>query len=147
MGDITLKEPCENGFDGDGVCEKGFDGDGVCEKEPCENGFDGDDVCEKEPCENGFDGDDVCEKEVENHLNGDKEIIYVSTGKPKKTRGPVYCRKLTALAPRNKIFVELNADGVPIGDHASLFAFFLGEQVRNQTVLRVQVNGWEDFKS
>ncbi|KAK9750137.1 hypothetical protein RND81_02G175900 [Saponaria officinalis] len=94
--------------------------------------------------------DDVCDTEDECHITGDVMVDadhdQITLGKTKKTRGTVYCRKLTALAPGERIFVEFNADGIPIGQNASIFAFFLGEQVRNRAVFPIQVNGWEDFK-
>ncbi|KAK9676316.1 hypothetical protein RND81_11G068400 [Saponaria officinalis] len=94
--------------------------------------------------------DDVCDTEDECHITGnvmvDADHDQITLCKAKKTRGTVYCRKLTALAPGERIFVEFNADGIPIGQNASIFAFFLGEQVRNRAVFPIQVNGWEEFK-
>ncbi|KAK9676049.1 hypothetical protein RND81_11G050300 [Saponaria officinalis] len=94
--------------------------------------------------------DDVCDTEDECHLTGDVMVGadhgQITLGKTKKTRGTVYCRKLTALGPGEKIFVEFNADGILIGQNASIFVFFLGEQVRNRAVFPIQVNGWEEFK-
>lgn len=68
-------------------------------------------------------------------------------GPVKGKRGPVYCRKLTALPPGEKINVEFDRDGIPIGKNSSIFAFFLGEQVRNRAVIPVQVEGWTEIKS
>ncbi|WCJ29487.1 hypothetical protein M5689_011120 [Euphorbia peplus] len=68
-------------------------------------------------------------------------------GNIRKTRGDVYCRKLTALPPGEKIKVEFDEDGNEIGPHSSIFSYFLGQQVRNRSVCPVQVNNWEDFKS
>lgn len=43
--------------------------------------------------------------------------------------------------------MEFDDDGNPIGPHSSLYAFFLGQQVRNRSVCPVQVKEWEDYKS
>ena len=62
----------------------------------------------------------------------------------KKTRRIAYCRKLTALPPGEKVVVEFDADGIPISNNGSTFSFFVGNQVRNRTVM--QVSGWENIK-
>ena len=71
----------------------------------------------------------------------------LDTGAAKKKRGTVYCRKLTLLPPGEKLNVEFDDDGVAIGDNASLFSFFLGQQVRNKAVCSVQVKCWDEYKS
>ncbi|KAH9614153.1 hypothetical protein KSS87_021985 [Heliosperma pusillum] len=95
--------------------------------------------------------------EVDKHSKGEKIVMWGENWnvcfisfldcKVKKTRGLVYCRKLTALAPGQKIFVEFDDDGNPIGKNATSYAYFLGEKVRNRTIFPVQVTGWEDFKA
>ncbi|KAJ8423797.1 hypothetical protein Cgig2_015534 [Carnegiea gigantea] len=64
----------------------------------------------------------------------------------KKTRGIVYCRKLTTLPPGEKLTVEFDNDGIPVGANGSSFSFFLGNQVRNRTVIPIQVSGWDKIK-
>ncbi|KAJ8437292.1 hypothetical protein Cgig2_006396 [Carnegiea gigantea] len=56
----------------------------------------------------------------------------------KKTRGIVYCRKLTMLPLGEKLIVEFDNDGIPVGANGSNFSFFLGNQVRNRIVIPVQ---------
>ncbi|XP_074302167.1 uncharacterized protein LOC141633633 isoform X2 [Silene latifolia] len=102
--------------------------------------------------EHDMDEDAIWDKEVQGQLSGPKEIIHmdnenITSGNVKKTRGPVYCRKLTALAPGEKTFVEFDNDGNPIGKYATTYAYFLGDQISNRTVCPVQVDGWEDFKT
>ncbi|XP_021715864.1 uncharacterized protein LOC110683767 isoform X2 [Chenopodium quinoa] len=88
---------------------------------------------------------DVSTHVVDDELNGDRRLIVVE-GPVKRRRGPVYCRKLTILPPGEKIYVEFNKDGIPVGKNSSLFAFFLGEQVRNSAVIPLQVKDWEDIQ-
>ncbi|KAK9668289.1 hypothetical protein RND81_13G048300 [Saponaria officinalis] len=102
--------------------------------------------------EKGSSGDVGFGNESECYANGDKEMIIVDNelitqGKVKKTRGHVYCKKLTELAPGEKVFIEFNEDGIPIGDYSTTFSYFIGEQVRNQSVCPVQVSKWEDYTS
>uniref|UniRef100_A0A803N3I4 Transposase, Ptta/En/Spm, plant n=1 Tax=Chenopodium quinoa TaxID=63459 RepID=A0A803N3I4_CHEQI len=47
--------------------------------------------------------------------------------------------KLILLPPGEKLNVEFDEDGVAIGDNASSFSFFLGQQVRNKSVCPIQV--------
>lgn len=42
--------------------------------------------------------------------------------------------------------MEFDDDGNPIGPHSSLYAFFLGQQVRNRSVCPIQVKEWEEYK-
>ncbi|KAH9623764.1 hypothetical protein KSS87_021876 [Heliosperma pusillum] len=98
-----------------------------------------------------MDEDAIWDKEVERQLSVGKEIIHtnnelINSGKVKKIRGPVYCRKLTALAPGEKIYMDFDEDGNPIGKYASTFSYFIGDKIRNRSVCPVQVSGWEDFK-
>lgn len=72
-------------------------------------------------------------------------LYYAYVGSTRKTRGVVYCRKLTALAPGQKIDVEFDENGRPIGPHATLYTYFLGQQVRNSFVCPVKVRGWEEY--
>ncbi|KAK9697908.1 hypothetical protein RND81_08G068800 [Saponaria officinalis] len=102
--------------------------------------------------EKGSSGDVGFGNEFECYANGDKEMIIVDNelitqGKAKKTRGHVYCKKLTELAPGEKVFIEFNEDGIPTGDYSTTFSYFIGEQVRNQSVCPVQVSTWEDYTS
>ncbi|KAH9604367.1 hypothetical protein KSS87_020443 [Heliosperma pusillum] len=111
-----------------------------------------DEQCEGGSGEDDMDEDEIWDMEVERQLRGANEIIHmdkelITSGKVKKTRGLVYCRKLTALAPGQKIFVEFDDDGNPIGKNATSYAYFLGEKVRNRKIFPVQVTGWEDFKA
>lgn len=64
----------------------------------------------------------------------------------KKTRGIAYCQKLTTLPPVEKLTVEFDNDGIPVGANGSSFSFFFGNQVRNRTVIPVQVSGWDKIK-
>ena len=64
----------------------------------------------------------------------------------KKTRGIVYYRKLATLPPGEKRTVEFDNDGIPVGANGSSFSFFLGNQVRNRTVVPVQVSGLDEIK-
>ena len=59
----------------------------------------------------------------------------------KKTRGIDYCKKLTTLPLGEKLIVEFDNDGIPLGANGSNFSFFLGNQVRNRTAIPVQVTG------
>ncbi|XP_021750514.1 uncharacterized protein LOC110716200 isoform X3 [Chenopodium quinoa] len=43
--------------------------------------------------------------------------------------------------------LDFDEDGVAIGDNASLFSFFLGQQVRNKAVCPVQVKSWDEYTS
>ncbi|XP_074301537.1 uncharacterized protein LOC141632936 isoform X3 [Silene latifolia] len=97
-------------------------------------------------------GDDGLGNKSECYANEDKEMIIVDNeliyqGKVKKTRGPVYCKKLTELAPGEKVFIEFNEDGIAVGDYSRTFSYFIGEQVRNRSVCPVQVSEWEDYTS
>ena len=58
----------------------------------------------------------------------------------------VYCRKLTTLPPGEKLRVEFDNDGIPLGANGSSISFFLGYQVRNRIVIPVQVSGWDEIK-
>ena len=64
----------------------------------------------------------------------------------KKTRDIVYYRKLATLPPGEKLTVEFDNDGIPVGANGSSFSFFLGNQVRNQIVIPVEVSGWDKIK-
>ncbi|KAJ8444459.1 hypothetical protein Cgig2_024023 [Carnegiea gigantea] len=45
-----------------------------------------------------------------------------------------------------KLTVEFDNDSIPTGANGSSFSFFLGNQVRNQTVIPAQVSGWDEIK-
>ncbi|XP_021751072.1 uncharacterized protein LOC110716745 [Chenopodium quinoa] len=77
----------------------------------------------------------------------EEEELNISASTIVKKRGTVYCRKLTLLPPGEKLNVEFDEDGVVIGDNASLFSFFLGQQVRNKSVCPIQVKGWNEYTS
>ena len=64
----------------------------------------------------------------------------------KKTRGIVYCRKLTTLPLGEQLTVEFDNDGIPVGANGSSFSFFLGNQVRNRIVIPIQVSGWDEIR-
>ncbi|KAJ8435527.1 hypothetical protein Cgig2_014446 [Carnegiea gigantea] len=81
-----------------------------------------------------------------NQGTGNNESELNTTGITKKTRGIVYCRKLTTLPPGEKLTVEFDNDGIPVGANGSSFSFFLGHQVRNRIVIPVQVSGWDEIK-
>ncbi|XP_021741183.1 uncharacterized protein LOC110707480 [Chenopodium quinoa] len=81
-------------------------------------------------------------------MNITEEVeLNISAGTAMKKRGTVYCRKLTLLPPGGKLNVEFDEDGVAIGDNASLFSFFLGQQVHNKSVCPIQVKGWNKYTS
>ena len=48
----------------------------------------------------------------------------------------VYYRKLTTLSPGEKLTVEFDTDGIPISNKGSTIFLFLGNQVRNQMVIK-----------
>ncbi|KAH9610558.1 hypothetical protein KSS87_000409 [Heliosperma pusillum] len=96
--------------------------------------------------EDDMEEDEIWDMEAERQLRGANEIIHmdnelITSGKVKKTRGLVYCRKLTPLAPGQKIFVEFDDDGNPIGKNATSYTYFLGDKFRNRTIFPVQVTG------
>jgi len=53
--------------------------------------------------------------------------FYLYLGTVKKTRGTMYCRKLTALPLGEKLTVEFNTDSIHVGNNGSTFSFFLGK--------------------
>ncbi|KAJ8436834.1 hypothetical protein Cgig2_018930 [Carnegiea gigantea] len=73
-----------------------------------------------------------------NEVGGNEERRPINPGTMKKTRGIVYCRKLTTLPPGEKLTVEFDNDGILMGANGSSFSFFLGNQVRNRTIIPVQ---------
>ncbi|KAJ8444889.1 hypothetical protein Cgig2_015235 [Carnegiea gigantea] len=81
-----------------------------------------------------------------NQGTGNNESELNAAGATKKTRGIVYCRKLTTLPPGEKLTVEFDNDSIPVGANGSSFSFFLGNQVRNRIVIPVQVSGWDEIK-
>ncbi|KAJ8426336.1 LOW QUALITY PROTEIN: hypothetical protein Cgig2_024138 [Carnegiea gigantea] len=42
--------------------------------------------------------------------------------------------------------MEFHNDGIPVGANGSSFSFFLGNQVKNRTVIPIQVYGWDKIK-
>ncbi|KAL2922360.1 DNA mismatch repair protein MSH3 [Bienertia sinuspersici] len=97
----------------------------------------------EDACPHDLDIEPVNEREV---MNIEEEGELNNSGTTRK-RGTVYCRKLTMLPPGEKLNVEFDEDGNAIGPHASLFSFFLGQQVRNKSVCPVQVKGWDEYTS
>ncbi|KAL2892732.1 Ribonucleoside-diphosphate reductase subunit alpha [Bienertia sinuspersici] len=97
----------------------------------------------EDACPHDLDIEPVNEREV---MNIEEEGELNNSGTTRK-RGTVYCRKLTMLPPEEKLNVEFDEDGNAIGPHASLFSFFLGQQVRNKSVCPVQVKGWDEYTS
>ncbi|KAJ8448307.1 hypothetical protein Cgig2_025231 [Carnegiea gigantea] len=73
-----------------------------------------------------------------NQMGGNEETRPINPGTVKKTRGIVYCRKLTTLPPGEKLTMEFHNDGIPVGANGSSFSFFLGNQVKNRTVIPIQ---------
>ncbi|KAJ8420247.1 hypothetical protein Cgig2_015609 [Carnegiea gigantea] len=73
-----------------------------------------------------------------NEVGGNEERRPINPGTMKKTRGIVYCRKLTMLPPGEKLTVEFDNDGIPVGANGSSSSFFLDNQVRNRIVIPVQ---------
>ncbi|KAJ8447026.1 hypothetical protein Cgig2_033595 [Carnegiea gigantea] len=73
-----------------------------------------------------------------NQAGSNEERRPINPGTTKKTRGIVYCRKLTTLPPGEKLTMEFDDDGIPAGANGSSFSFFLGNQVRNRTVIPIQ---------
>ncbi|KAJ8448499.1 hypothetical protein Cgig2_012143 [Carnegiea gigantea] len=53
---------------------------------------------------------------------------------------------LTMLPRGEKLTVEFDNDGILVGANGSNFSFFLGNQVRNRTVIPIQVSGWDKIK-
>ncbi|KAL2931374.1 hypothetical protein RDABS01_036784 [Bienertia sinuspersici] len=97
----------------------------------------------EDACPHDLDIEPVNEREV---MNIKEEGELNNSGTTRK-RGTVYCRKLTMLPPGEKLNVEFDEDGNAIGPHASLFSFFLGQQVRNKSVCPVQVKDWDEYTS
>ncbi|KAL2895080.1 Ribonucleoside-diphosphate reductase subunit alpha [Bienertia sinuspersici] len=97
----------------------------------------------EDACPHDLDIEPVNQREV---MNIEEEGELNNSGTTRK-RGTVYCRKLTMLSPGEKLNVEFDEDGNAIGPHASLFSFFLGQQVRNKSVCPVQVKGWDEYTS
>ncbi|KAJ8434781.1 hypothetical protein Cgig2_003109 [Carnegiea gigantea] len=81
-----------------------------------------------------------------NEVRGNEERRPINPGTVKKTRGIVYCKKLTTLPPGEKLTVEFDNDDISMGANGSSFSFILGNQVRNRTIIPVQVSGWDKMK-
>lgn len=52
-------------------------------------------------------------------VGGNEETRAINLGIVKKTRGSAYCRKLTTLPPGEKLTVEFDNDGIPVGSNGS----------------------------
>ncbi|KAJ8428775.1 hypothetical protein Cgig2_014383 [Carnegiea gigantea] len=82
-----------------------------------------------------------------NQVGGNEETRPINPGTVKKTRGIVYCRKLTTLTPGEKLAVEFDNDGIPVGANGSSFSFFLGNQLFSFIISIANIQGVFSFDS